>query len=106
LLAEEILFTHQSNEPPNVGDKLLAFCIPRQAVELQLKTGISSASAQLPAEDSVSFSYFDPAYSELRQYGPTFVCGKFAATDIETENDPARDFQSSQMRILSLPKRK
>lgn len=64
------------------------------------------ALAQLPDEHSAAFTYFDPAYSELRQYGPTFACGEFAATDIQTENDPTRDFQSSQMRFLRLPQRK
>jgi hypothetical protein len=106
LLIAEILNTHQSKERPTVGDKTLAFCIPKKAVESQIKTGRSMALAKFPDENSVAFTYFDPAYSEMIQYGPTFVCGEFAATDIETENDPARDFQSSQMRILSLPNRK
>jgi hypothetical protein len=64
------------------------------------------ALAQLPDEQSAAFTYFDPAHSELRQYGPTFVCGEFAATDIQTENDAVRDFQSSHMRLLSLPQRR
>lgn len=106
LLVAEILHTHQGNEPPTVGEKILAFCIPKKAVELQLRTGDSSALAQLPDENATAFTYFDPVYSELVQYGPTFVCGEFAATDVQTETDPARDFQSSEMRYLSLPKRK
>ena len=59
----------------------------------------------MPDESSVTFTYFEPGYSELHQYGPTFICGKFAATDIQTKNDPARDYQSSQMRLISLPNR-
>lgn len=106
LLVDEIVHTHGVERCATVGNKVLGFCIPRRSVEAQLRTGHSMALARFPDENSVAFVYFDPKYSELRQYGPTFVCGEFAATDIETENDQTRDFQSSQMRLLSLPKRK
>jgi hypothetical protein len=98
LLVDEVLNTHVRNR--TVGEKILAFCIPRESAESYLQTGDTAALAQLPDEHSASFVYFDPAYSELRQYGPTFVCNGFAATDITTENDPARDFQMSEMRLL------
>ena len=106
LLTSEILFTNQCQGLPNVGRKMLGFCIPGKAVESQLKTGRSAALAKLPDEHSVAFTYFDPVYSELKQYGPTFICGEFAATNIETENDEGGAFQSSQMRLLAVPKKK
>lgn len=106
LLVAEVLHTHHTKTPRTVGKKILGFCIPKKAVELQLQTGQSMALAQLPDESTVAFTYFDPVHSELLQYGPTFVCGEFAATDIETQSDPTRDFQSSKMRFLSLPIRK
>ena len=71
-----------------------------------MQTGHSMMLAKLPDENVAAFTYFDMGYSELQQYGPTFVCGEFAGTDIKTENDPGRDFQSSEFRILSLPKQK
>jgi len=104
LLVDEVLNTH--SESSTVGEKILGFCIPKKSAETQLRTGHWMALARLPDEHSAAFTYYDPAYSELRQYGPTFVCGQFAATDIQTETDAARDFQSSQMRLLSLPRRK
>jgi hypothetical protein len=104
LLVDGVINTHAHTE--KVGDKILGFCIPKHSVEIQLQTGYSTALAKFPDEHSVAFVYFDPAYSELRQYGPTVVCGEFAATDIETENDPTRNFQSSKMRLLGSPKRK
>ena len=53
---------------------------------------------------TTAFCYFDPAYSQLRQHGPTFVCGDSAVTDVETTDDPYRNFQSSQFKILHMPK--
>lgn len=104
LLCQEIHHSHQTNK--TIGKRLLAFCIPRQSVELQFRTGQSMALASLPNHDTATFSYFEPAYNELRQYGPTLVCGEEALTDVTTENDPTRDFQSAQMRFLHLPKSK
>jgi hypothetical protein len=106
LLIEEIIHTSIQEKCSAVGSKILGFCIPKRSVELQLQTGSSSMLAMLPNENSVAFTYFEPSYNELLQYGPTFICGEFAATDVQTENDPSRDYQSSQMRFLSLPKQK
>jgi hypothetical protein len=103
LLVDEVRSTHLAEK--SVGDKILGFCIPKKSVESQLRTGHSTALAGLPDEHSAAFTYFDPTYNELRQYGPAYVCGELAATDIQTEHDAARHFQSSQMRILSLPDR-
>ena len=51
-----------------------------------------------------AFTYFEPGFSELQQYGPTIVCGESAYTDVRTENDPANNSQSSGLKILSTPK--
>jgi hypothetical protein len=53
---------------------------------------------------TTAFCYFDPALSRLRQHGPTFTCGDSAVTDVETTDDPSRNFQSSSFRILHMPK--
>jgi hypothetical protein len=103
LLVDEIVNT--SHHDRRVGSKILAFCIPRQAVESQVRTGHSVMLAQLPNDTAPAFTYFEPGYDELRQEGPTFACGGFAATDIKTENDPSRDYQSSEFRILNMPRK-
>jgi hypothetical protein len=59
--------------------------------------------ATAPGRDTAAFWYFDPEHHELRQAGPVFACGPHAYTDVDTENDPARDYQSASMRILRLP---
>jgi hypothetical protein len=104
LLVDEVLNTHAENKL--VGQKILGFCIPKESVQDQLRTGHSMLLAKLPDEHSAAFIYYDPKYNELCQYGPTFVCGEYAATDVQTQNDPARNFQSSQMRLLHLPQGK
>ena len=100
LLSDEIIHTAVLDNNATVGSKILGLCIPLKAVERQLQTGDSAMLAKSPDQESVTFTYFDSGYDELQQHGPTFVCGDFAATDIETENDPSRDFQSAQCRIL------
>lgn len=104
LLVDEIIHSSVVEKRIGVGTRILSFCIPRQSVETQMRTGHSFAVADQPNEALAAFTYFDPTYDQLEQYGPTFICGEFAATDIKTEDDPARNFQSSKMRLLSLPK--
>lgn len=104
LLMEEIVNTSKMTDL--VGSKVLGFCIPRRGVERQMASGSSVMLAKPPDEQTATFAYFDEGYNELRQYGPTFVCGEYAFTDLETVNDPARDLQSSSVRILALPKPK
>lgn len=106
LLVDEIVNTSLVERNPAVGSKILRFCIPKSSVERQIGTGVSAMVAGQPGDEAVTFTYFDPQFSELRQFGPTFVCGENAYTEIQTESDPSRDFQSSQVRILSLPKPK
>jgi hypothetical protein len=106
LLVDEIVNTSVNEKCKSVGSRVLGFCIPRRSVELQMQSGSSRMVAKQPGDDWVTFAYFQPTYNELQQYGPTFVCGEHAAvTDVKTENDPTRDFQSSEFRILCLPKR-
>jgi hypothetical protein len=104
LLVDEVI--HSAGRFQTVGKKILGVCIPRKAVEKSIKTGQSVMLAVQPNEDAASFSYFDPTYSELQQFGPTMTCGGSAVTDVTTKNDPAREFQSSEVRILALPKNK
>jgi hypothetical protein len=67
------------------------------------RTGWSPFVAAEPTLENAAFCYFDPAYFQFHQHGPTFTCGDSAMTDVETENDPSRDYQSSSIRILWMP---
>ncbi len=102
LLVDEVI--HTSGYSSTVGNKVLGLCIPRRAVQSSIESGRSVLLAAQPNEDAASFCYYDPTYSELQQYGPTITCGGSAVTDVKTENDPSIDRQSSQLRILALPK--
>lgn len=86
-----------------VGNRVLCMCVPRSAVEGSLSGNGSTLLATNDDVSSASFSYYDPEYSELRQYGPTTVCGQTAFTDVVTETDPSRDYQSVQVKILRMP---
>jgi hypothetical protein len=102
-LAREISNSARVNHA--VGGRVLAFSIPRAAAAQTYATGNQMILAKEPDLISVAFCYFDPAYDELLQYGPTQVCGESALTDVETVNDPSRDFRSSSVRILHLPRK-
>lgn len=105
ILVEEIVYKSTVEKCQTVGSKILGYCIPKQAVNKQEKSQQWFVLAQQPNETSAAFTYFEPEYKELRQYGPTVVCGNYAVTDIKTENDEGRNYQSSQMRILHMPGR-
>lgn len=100
--AREIINTSRSRS--GVGEKVLAFSIPKMAAQRTYEAGGDMMLAIEPDLLTTAFCYFDPAYSQLRQHGPTFVCGDSAVTDVETADDPSRNFQSSSFRILHLPK--
>lgn len=100
--ADEVVNTARS--AGSVGTKILAFSIPKQAAKRTYETGSYMLLAKEPDLSSTAFCYFDPAYSELHQYGPTCICGESAVTDVETENAPARNYQSSSARLLHLPR--
>ena len=101
LLVDEVIRT--SGYCSAVGWKVLGFCIPRNAAKRFFETGQQAMLAVQPNPDVTAFTYFEKGYSELQQYGPTSVCGQWAVTDVETRNDPSRDFQSSSFRILAGP---
>jgi hypothetical protein len=92
-----------SDKKFSVGKKVLAFSIPKIAAEHAFDRGGSVALAAEPDLTTTAFCYFDPLYSQLRQYGPTIVCGQSAMTDVGTVNDSTTGFQSSSVRILHLP---
>jgi hypothetical protein len=101
LLVDEVI--HTSKHCPAVGSKVLGFCIPHKAAQQFFEKGKQVTLAAQPNLDDAAFTYFEEGYSELRQYGPTTICGQWAVTDVEAQNDPSRDFQSSSIRILSAP---
>lgn len=101
LLVDEVIYT--SKYCPTVGSKVLAFCIPKKPAQQFFEKGRQVMLAAQPNPYAAVFMYFEDGYSELRQYGPTTICGQWAFTDVETQNDPSRDFQSSSIRILSAP---
>jgi hypothetical protein len=103
LLIDEVI--HTSKQFRTVGEKVLALCIPQRAIQSSIESGRSVLLAMQPSEDAASFCYYDPTYSELQQFGPTLTCGGSAQTDVKTENDPSRNYQSSEFRILALPKK-
>jgi hypothetical protein len=100
-LAREIVNSARTNDA--VGEDVLAFSMPRAAAAQTYKTGNQMILAKKPDLKSMAFCYFNPEIDELKQYGPTHVCGESAVTDVETANDPGRDYQSSSVRILHLP---
>jgi hypothetical protein len=100
-LVDEIQCTSQAAS--TVGDRILAMCIPFAAVQKMLNTGHSRMLASQPRADAATFSYFDPTMNEFGQFGPTFVNGSVAVTDVETESRPEDDFQSSSVRFLYRP---
>ena len=102
LLVDEV--TNTSKRCSGVGSNVLGFCIPKKGAQRFFEKGETVMLAVQPNPDTTAFTYFEDGYSELKQYGPTTVCGNWAVTDVETENDPSRDFQSSSIRILAMPK--
>lgn len=83
-----------------VGEKIICCCIPRVAAQTAIDTGEMSMLAVEPNLQSAAFCSFDPHYSQLKQYGPTFACGNSALTDVKTEDDPEANRQRSSVRIL------
>lgn len=88
---------------PGVGSKVLCMCISRAGAEKALAGGASMLVATTDAVEGASFRYYDPGSDALKQYGPTVVCGQSAYTDLVTEDDPSRDYQSVQIKILHIP---
>jgi hypothetical protein len=107
LLVDEIVNTSMSDRNGSVGAKILGCCVPRRAAEESLNTGQFMMIAKQPDDVFVTFAYFEPGFSDFRQYGPTMTCGEVAATEFVGENDPDRPGdQTVQMKILAWPKPK
>jgi hypothetical protein len=104
IMVSEVQNTSKSQQ--TVGEKILAFCIPRASVEPRNPNRGNMLIASTPTENVATFSYFDPTRDELLQYGPTTICGEYATTDLKTENDPSRDYQSAEIRFLHMPNKK
>ena len=86
-----------------VGERVLTMSIPKDSVDPTSRMSVMLAA---PATtDAATFGYLVPGASRVLQYGPSFVCGDHAVTDIVTQDDPSRDLQSVSVRILRLPKR-
>ncbi len=100
-LANEVVHTSKLNN--SVGDKILALCIPKNSILAKEKTENSMLLAKTPDLETSSFTFFDPEYDELKQYGPSFACDETGFSNIETENDPSRNYQSSIVKILAMP---
>lgn len=98
----EIVNTSQLQS--TVGDRILAFSIPKAAAKRTYEKGTNMILAKEPDLCDTAFCYFDPTYSSLLQYGPTYTCGDSAVTDLVTENDSTRDYQSSSLKVLYRPK--
>ena len=72
-----------------------------------MNTGQFMMIAKQPDDVFATFTYFEPGFSDLRQYGPTMTCGEVATTDFVGENDPDRPGdQTARMMILAWPKPK
>jgi len=104
LMVDEIAYTSVRQKCPTVGAKILGVSIPKTCVERQSQSGFSAMMSLQPQKEAVTFTYFQPGYSELQQYGPTLVFGEFAFTDIETRKDLNTDYQSIGFKILAGPK--
>src|SRR5262245_33564556 len=87
-----------------VGSKALAMSIPLRALTRNLERDVGPTMlASLPTDDEgVTFGYFEPGYSDLVQYGPTFACNGYAFADFQGTTNG--DDQSAQWRILAMPK--
>lgn len=92
---------HTARRTNTVGNKVLGFCIPRADAARRFHNGQWMMTADLPNEQTTSFCYFDPAYSELQQYGPVIVSGKRAVA-VQTQNDPTQNRQKASITFLKV----
>lgn len=110
LLVDEILSTSKAlavtDRVPTVGTKILGLCIPRQAVECQLKVGGSLLMGKQPDLRTAAFTCFDPVYNQFEEHGPAFVWGEMAYGPLVGKTDPVTRSQSASVRILHVPTNK
>jgi len=100
-LVDEI--QHTATLSPTVGASILCLCIPRLAAERTLSGIPPIMLASDPNLRTASFNLVVPESAELRQYGPTWVCGGGAMTDVIVESDPSTGNGSITARLLRTP---
>lgn len=103
LLAEEVFLT--SAIASTVGDRVQACCIPVASAHNLFNGGTARMSGLRARADRTTFSYFDRKYNEYKQFGPTFVCGEQAFTDIKYERSETGPETSISCRVLYAPKK-
>ncbi|MGV8838136.1 hypothetical protein [Cellvibrio sp.] len=97
LLKDEIIVS--SNMKMTVGKKILGLCITKKSVELSRHREHSFLVGGLPINSEMSmFTYFEEGYNNMIQYGPTYVCGNSASTDLTVKNTESTI--SVSMRVL------
>lgn len=108
LLVDEIAHTHEIDSgggtqvtDSRVSRSVLAMTIPRKSASVESFLLLSTPAD----ENAASFWLFNSESGTFTQTGPAVACGEGAGTDTATEDDPARDFQSSQIRILRSPQK-
>jgi hypothetical protein len=102
LLVDEVIYTSRHlGERSSVGQKVLATVIPRRAVEASAESGASMLMASEPTESGATFSYFEPGYSGVVQFGPTSVFNGWAFSKVEAKIDGDR--QRMEVRVLHRP---
>lgn len=85
----------------SVGERVLAMAIPEESLRQPNQASVLLTGPAAAAH--ATFGYFIPGVARVIQLGPAFACGGSALVDLETENDPARNYQSSSVRILRMP---
>lgn len=103
LLAEEIFRT--SAHARTVGDEVQACCIPVASAHSLFTSGASRMSGLRSRPDRSTFGYFDRSFNEYKQFGPTFVCGAQAFTDVKYERSRTGPETSMSFRVLYAPKK-
>jgi hypothetical protein len=103
LLAEAIFRT--SAHARTVGDEVQACCIPVASAHSLFTSGASRMSGLRARPDRSTFGYFDRSFNEYKQFGPTFVCGAQAFTDVKYERSRTGPETSMSFRVLYAPKK-
>lgn len=58
--------------------------------------------ADKPSNEAATFAYFESTFTDLAQYGPTFVFNGYAITDVTVRGDG--DPETIEARVLHRPK--
>lgn len=103
LLAEEIFLT--SARAVTVGDRVQACCIPHASATSFFGGNGVRFSGLRARRDRSTFSYFDRAYNEYEQFGPTQVCGEQAFSEVTFKRSRTGPETSVSVRVLHAPTR-